>query len=118
LEAEKQPDPQGSLKEKLWKIVFEAETPKGRLFDIALLWLIALSVLVIMLESVPELKAKHRVLFLTLEWFFTIVFTIEYFLRIWLTSFPVYRPTCNSSSPAPRRFWSSEFFASLGSFGF
>jgi len=88
LEAEKQPDPQGSLKERLWKIVFEAETPKGRLFDIALLWLIALSVLVIMLESVPELKAKHRVLFLTLEWFFTIVFTIEYFLRIWLVRNP------------------------------
>ena len=48
------------------------------------MWFIGLSVLVVMLDSVPELQAKHRELFMGLEWFFTIAFTIEYFVRIWV----------------------------------
>ncbi|GHC66375.1 ion transporter [Roseibacillus persicicus] len=72
------------LKQKIWEIVFEAETPAGKFFDVALLWLIAVSVVVVMLESVETIQASHRSLFFTLEWVFTILFTAEYLVRLWL----------------------------------
>lgn len=71
-------------RERLWRIIFRSDTPGGRRFDVALLWLIALSVLTLTLESVDELRASHAMLFLTLEWTFTILFTIEYLLRLWV----------------------------------
>lgn len=77
------------LKQRLWEVVFEAETPAGRFFDLALLWLIVGSVLVVMLESVPSLEADYQTLFLSLEWFFTLLFTAEYLLRIWLVRKPL-----------------------------
>jgi len=78
-----------SFKQKLWEIIFEAETPSGKFFDVALLWVIAASVLAVMLESVAEIDAiYHRELAIA-EWFFTIIFTIEYLLRIWLVRRPV-----------------------------
>ncbi|MDQ8188830.1 ion transporter [Roseibacillus persicicus] len=72
------------LKQKIWEIVFEAETPAGKFFDVALLWLIAVSVVVVMLESVETIQASHRSLFFALEWVFTILFTAEYLVRLWL----------------------------------
>lgn len=77
------------LKEKLWEIVFEAETPAGKFFDVTLLWMIAISVVVVMLESVESLRDSHRALFFSLEWVFTILFTIEYILRLWLVRRPL-----------------------------
>jgi voltage-gated potassium channel len=71
-----------SLRDRLWRIIFLAETPAGRGFDVALLWLIGASVLVVMLESVADYKARWGQLFLTLEWTFTILFTIEYAVRL------------------------------------
>jgi voltage-gated potassium channel len=59
-----------------------ASADSGRLFDIVLLWLIGISVGVVMLESVPELRAKHQRLFFLVEWGFTILFTIEYIVRV------------------------------------
>jgi len=88
LEKSEQEQSTPSFKEKLWKIVFEAETPLGKAFDIGLLWLIALSVGIIMLESIPSLREKHHGLFGGIEWFFTIIFTLEYFLRVWLVRNP------------------------------
>ncbi len=70
------------LREKLWRIIFRADTPAGRAFDIALLVLISASVLVVMLESVEPLRLVHGRLFLTLEWIFTLLFTVEYIVRI------------------------------------
>ncbi len=55
------------LKQKIWEIVFEAETPAGKAFDVALLWLIVLSVLVVMLESVDSYAAKYGSLFIITE---------------------------------------------------
>ena len=78
----------GSLKEELWRIIFEAETPSGRRFDVALLWVIAASVLVVILESVPTYREQYGTLFHVLEWFFTILFTIEYGIRLWLVRRP------------------------------
>ena len=77
------------LKERLWEIIFEAETPSGKRFDVALLWLILISVVVVMLESVEAYKLQYGELFLVLEWIFTILFTIEYFLRLWLVRRPL-----------------------------
>jgi voltage-gated potassium channel len=68
-------------KKRLYEIIFEADTPAGKLFDVSLLIVIVLSTIVVMLESVPQLGGYAR-LFFTLEWIFTILFTIEYILRI------------------------------------
>ena len=71
-----------SLKLKLYEVIFEADTPAGKWFDIVLLWAIILSVLVVFLESISELRNQFGEIFLYLEWFFTILFTWEYILRI------------------------------------
>lgn len=85
---EQEEDSRG-LKQKLWEIVFEAETPSGKVFDVTLLWLIVISVVVVMLESVEVLKVGYGTLFVTLEWVFTILFTAEYLLRLWLVRKPL-----------------------------
>ena len=46
-------------RKKLHDIIFEADTSKGKLFDVVLLWAIVLSVVVVMLESVPEIRAEY-----------------------------------------------------------
>jgi voltage-gated potassium channel len=63
-------------------IIFKSDTYYGRLFDELLLIFIVLSILVVMLESVSVYRARYGEVFSNLEWFFTIVFTIEYALRI------------------------------------
>ncbi len=77
-----------SFKHRLWEIVFEAETPAGRYFDIALLWTIVISVVVVMLESVKSLRLEYRNALVIAEWVFTVIFTLEYALRIWLVRRP------------------------------
>jgi voltage-gated potassium channel len=67
---------------RLHEIVFEAETPLGRAFDIALIWLIGSSVLVVMLESVRGIRENFGAALHIAEWVFTIVFTIEYIFRL------------------------------------
>lgn len=67
---------------KLHEIIYEADTPLGKWFDLTLIVLILLSVLLVMLESVKEIDLKfHKPLFF-LEWFVTIFFTLEYIARI------------------------------------
>ncbi|MCP5534623.1 MAG: ion transporter [Akkermansiaceae bacterium] len=77
-----------SFRQRLWKVVFEAETPSGKFFDIALLCVIGLSVLAVMLESVDPIAAKYHHLLIVAEWVFTVIFTLEYLLRIWLVRRP------------------------------
>jgi len=67
---------------RLHEIIFEAETRAGRAFDVALLGCILLSVLAVVLESVAELRIDYGALLRTAEWIFTILFTIEYALRL------------------------------------
>lgn len=71
-------------KDKLYLIIFRANTPAGKLFDIILLIVIFLSTAVVLLDSVPSVHAVHGDLFYILEWVFTGLFTLEYFLRIWI----------------------------------
>jgi voltage-gated potassium channel len=67
---------------QLHEVIFEADTSKGKLFDVILLWAILLSVVVVMLESVPEIKAEYGDILRYIEYFFTGLFTLEYILRI------------------------------------
>ena len=78
-------DHQGStLKERLWRIIFLSDSGGARVFDIVLLCLIGASVIVVMLESVEPFKEEHGAWLYGLEWMFTLLFTIEYGLRIWV----------------------------------
>lgn len=77
------------LRNRIHEIIFEADTPAGRFFDISLLVLIFLSIVVVMLESADEWNDTHGHLLRGLEWFFTIIFTIEYVLRLWVTIKPL-----------------------------
>jgi len=67
---------------RLHEIIFESETPAGKLFDVILLVAILLSVLAAILESVAGVQTRYGTLLYGLEWFFTILFTIEYFFRL------------------------------------
>jgi len=69
-------------RDKIHEIIFEADTPLGRLFDEVLIISILASVLVVMLDSVTWIREDHEGLLYALEWFFTIIFTIEYILRL------------------------------------
>lgn len=67
---------------RLHEVIFEADTPAGKLFDVALLVAILASVFVVMLESVTEIRAEHGELLRGLEWGFTLLFSLEYVLRL------------------------------------
>jgi len=73
---------QQTWRERCYEIIFEADTPAGKLFDVALLVAILLSVLVVMLESVESIRDDHGKALVAAEWFFTILFTIEYAMRL------------------------------------
>lgn len=75
-----------TLKTKLYEIVFEADTPAGKTFDIVLLIAILFSSVIVMLESIESISEKYHVFFKISEWSITLVFTLEYLLRIWLVS--------------------------------
>jgi voltage-gated potassium channel len=67
---------------KLNDVIFGAETISGRWFDITLLILILLSVVGVMIESVPNIRAKWGAELYLFEWILTIIFSVEYFARI------------------------------------
>ncbi len=69
-------------RQQIHEIVFEADTPAGKLFDVVLIASIILSVTVVMLDSVADIHAAHGPLLLGVEWAFTLLFTLEYLLRL------------------------------------
>ena len=77
------------FKEKIHEIIFETDTREGKLFDIVLIIFIIASVIIVMLETVPEYQLRYGKLFYTLEWVFTIIFTIEYILRLYCVLQPL-----------------------------
>lgn len=85
-----------SLRMVLYEIIFEHDTLRGRVFDVALIFSILISVLAVMLDSVSSISLRFGAVFIGLEWFFTILFTIEYLLRLY-------------SSPKPRGYATSFF---------
>lgn len=71
------------LKERIHEIIFEADTPAGKAFDVALLIAIGLSVFVVVLESIEGLHQEYKWAFTIMEWIFTVLFTAEYVLRLY-----------------------------------
>lgn len=69
-------------RQRLHEIIYEADTPTGKAFDVLLIALILLSVMAVSLESVDSLRQQYGIYFRVMEWFFTVLFTIEYILRI------------------------------------
>ncbi len=65
-----------------FEVIFEADTPAGKWFDVALILCIIASVAVVMLDSITSVRESHGRLINVLEWLFTILFTIEYILRL------------------------------------
>ncbi len=66
---------------KLYEIIFEAETPAGKMFDVVLLWAILASIVTVLMESVPALRLEHGTWLRGIEWGLTILFTVEYGVR-------------------------------------
>lgn len=67
---------------RLHEIIFESDTPAGRAFDVVLLWAVILSVLVVMIESVADVRRDHGELLRAVEWGFTGLFSLEYVMRL------------------------------------
>jgi len=75
-------------RERMHEIIFEADTPAGKAFDIILLIFILLSVAVVFEDSVGNKSEQLKEFLYFAEWFFTITFTLEYFLRIYTINKP------------------------------
>jgi len=76
------PLPNEKWRSRLHQIIYEADTKEGKIFDLVIIWAIIFSIILVMLESVKTLDAKYHTLFDVSEWIITILFTIEYVLRI------------------------------------
>lgn len=85
--AKKRAERQG-LRVTLREIIFEADTPAGKAFDVVLILSILASVLAVMLDSVDSIRARHGFLLFVAEWVFTIAFTVEYIIRLWTVQKP------------------------------
>jgi len=77
-----------SFRQNIKTIIFGTDTRAGKLFDEILILTIILSIITILLESVTEYRQQYGQIFNSTEWFFTIIFTIEYFLRIYCIRIP------------------------------
>jgi len=73
-----------SLKDKIWRVIFLSDTKAAKTFDIILMWAIGISVAIVMLESVESFSDRMKRFFFHAEWVFTILFSIEYAIRIWV----------------------------------
>jgi voltage-gated potassium channel len=74
--------PRGGWRARIHEVVFGNDTPAGRAFDIGLVVAILLSILVVILDSVPAIGGRHPQLMRALEWFFTLLFSVEYLARL------------------------------------
>ncbi|MDZ7784937.1 MAG: ion transporter [Halioglobus sp.] len=71
------------LQQRFYDVIFGTETPVGKWFDLILILVIAASVVIVMLDSIGPLHAQYAWLFLLMEWGFTLLFTVEYAVRVW-----------------------------------
>lgn len=74
--------PHDGWRRKVYRVVFESDTPAGVLFDKVLVVAIISSILTVILDSVPSIHARHAEVFQVLEWGFTLLFSLEYLLRV------------------------------------
>ena len=78
-----------SRKERLYHIIFEANTKAGKAFDVIVIILIAISILTVILESVQSIQQNYGLIFKYLEWIITIAFTFEYIVRLLVVRHPL-----------------------------
>jgi len=77
------------FRQKMYIIIYGVNTPAGKAFDVGLLIAILLSVFTIMAETVEGIDHSFHKLLIVLEWIFTIIFTLEYALRIFVSKRPL-----------------------------
>ncbi len=77
------------VRRKIYSVIYQTNTKAGRLFDLILLGLILTSILLVMMETVAGFNMKYHTELITLEWILTILFSIEYALRILTINRPV-----------------------------
>ncbi|HEX9777098.1 MAG TPA: ion transporter [Geopsychrobacteraceae bacterium] len=82
LDDERYTTPRTSWRAHLHEVIFEADTPLGKAFDVLLIVSILASVTAVMLDSVVSVRAQHGSLLYGIEWFFTLLFSVEYGLRL------------------------------------
>jgi voltage-gated potassium channel len=73
----------------LHEVIFEADTPMGKAFDVILIASIALSVLAVMIDTIHSMNERYGSFLYGVEWFFTILFTVEYVLRLLCVGRPI-----------------------------
>jgi voltage-gated potassium channel len=83
------PEKPEGLRQKIHEIIFEADTPAGKAFDVILIISILASVAIVMLDSIKTINVRYGDLFYIAEWFFTILFTLEYLLRLACVGRPI-----------------------------
>lgn len=76
-------------RKRIYEIIFEADTREGKAFDVIIIFLILLSVLLVLLDSIAAIRERLGLVIHILEWFITAVFLLEYILRIWVLERPV-----------------------------
>lgn len=81
--------PEGGPRRWFYETIFESRTWTGVAFDVALIVAIVASVVTVMAESVPRIRAEHGPMLYALDWGFTVLFTVEYLLRLWCVRRPV-----------------------------
>ncbi len=77
-----------TLRERLFDVIFGTDSPAGRRFDLYLIIAIVLSVLTVMLDSVEPFSTQYHTVFFVAEWLFTLLFTIEYLVRLYCSPNP------------------------------
>lgn len=77
-----------ALKRKLYIIIFESDTKWGKLFDVALLWAIVASIVLVVIESMSGLTPVWKTVFMVFEYIFTFFFTLEYICRLYCSPEP------------------------------
>ncbi len=75
-------DSNSRWRQRLHEVIFEADTAGGKAFDLTLIVCIALSIIVVMLDSIQDLHDRYGSLLYVAEWVFTLLFTAEYVLRL------------------------------------
>ena len=88
-EREHWPASQAGLRYKWFRLVFHHDTPGERNFDLALIVAILASVAVVLLDSIPAVKLRWHGALYAAEWFFTLLFTAEYAVRLWVVRSPL-----------------------------
>ena len=83
------PPPRARWRTVLHEVIFEADTPAGKGFDVLLIVSILVSVVAVMLDSISAVRTHYSSLLYGIEWFFTIIFTAEYLLRLMCVGRPL-----------------------------